>query len=170
VNKGYRFGLSRIGCSICPFGSSWSEFILNKAYPERVGEYFKIITEHVRNLGITEDKEVQKYIIQGNWKKRGGGEGIERGNVRIDFIESANSLKVIMKNPRENLFEWLKVLGPSSIKPIGESNKYIGEIFTDSSNINFICEFLDQNGVCQVFCVNFLGVSYYRYPPTLSSK
>jgi phosphoadenosine phosphosulfate reductase len=150
VNKGYRFGLSRIGCSICPFGSSWSEFILNKAYPERVSEYFKIITEHVRNLGITEDKEVQKYIIQGNWKKRGGGEGIERGNVRIDFIESANSLKVIMKNPRENLFEWLKVLGPSSIKPIGESNKYIGEIFTDSSNINFICEFLDQNVIVNI--------------------
>jgi len=25
-------------------------------------------------------------------------------------------------------------------------------------------------GVCQVFCVNFLGISYYRYPPTLSSK
>jgi len=23
---------------------------------------------------------------------------------------------------------------------------------------------------CQVFCVNLLGVSYYRYPPTLSSK
>jgi len=29
---------------------------------------------------------------------------------------------------------------------------------------------IGRTGVCQVFCVNFLGVSYYRYPPTLSSK
>ncbi|MGB9683111.1 MAG: phosphoadenosine phosphosulfate reductase family protein, partial [bacterium] len=144
VNKGYRFGLSRIGCSICPFGSPWSEFVLNKAYAERVGEYLKIIREHVRNLGITEDEEIRKYIVQGNWKKRGGGEGVERGDVRIDFIESVDSLRVIMKNPRENLFEWLKVLGPSNIRLIRE-NEYVGEVFIDSTNINLICEFINQD-------------------------
>jgi len=31
-------------------------------------------------------------------------------------------------------------------------------------------EIEEKERVCQVFCVNLLGISYYRYPPILSSK
>ncbi len=151
MNKGYRIGLSRIGCSICPFGSSWSEFILNQKYNTYVDEYIKIITEHIKNLGITDEKEIKKYIIQGNWKKRGGGEGVERDTTRIDFIELNDRLKVIIRNPRENFFEWLKILGPADIRKRDEK-KFSGEIFLGSKSLSFLYEIDNQRAIVDIWC------------------
>jgi 3'-phosphoadenosine 5'-phosphosulfate sulfotransferase (PAPS reductase)/FAD synthetase len=43
LNEGYTFGLTRIGCNICPFASSWSEFLINKIYPEISKPYISVI-------------------------------------------------------------------------------------------------------------------------------
>lgn len=72
INKGYRYGLERVGCSICPFGSPWSEFIIKQAFPELADGYLEIIKEHIRYLGLEEEKEIKRYIEEGSWKKRGG--------------------------------------------------------------------------------------------------
>ena len=134
TNKAYRYGLARIGCSICPFESSWSEFLLNKLYPEFIDEYLNIIKKFVRNLGLTEEKSIKKYIIEGNWKKRGGGGGVNEENIRLDFVELENNYQIIIKNYRENLFEWLKVLGPYNIS--NNNQHYTIEISNDSKIIN----------------------------------
>ena len=124
INKGYRYGLGRIGCSVCPFGSSWSEFIISQVFPEVIKEYLKIINEHVQYLGIEFEEDIKKYIEEGQWKKRAGGEGVERDGIWIEILENNNKLKAVIANPRENITEWLKILGSINCKKSKNKNFY----------------------------------------------
>ena len=135
INLGYRVGLDRIGCSICPFASNWSEFILNKNYPDLTKNYLNIIREYIRRLGISEKEEIETYIDEGAWKKRGGGEGVDNLGVRVDFFNTNPSLNALISNPTENFFEWIKVLGP--INTVDKGDKVEGEVLVDGKNVNF---------------------------------
>lgn len=143
INEGYRYGLSRVGCSICPFNSPWSEFILRKKFKSLVEDYLEIIEEHVRNLGLTEEGEIKEYIKQGNWKKRGGGEGVDRGETRLDFLEKTDNFKAIISYPKENFFEWMKVLGPSNVKKL-ENGRFLIETSMKENIFNFMVEYKDH--------------------------
>ncbi|HPP16735.1 MAG TPA: phosphoadenosine phosphosulfate reductase family protein, partial [Dictyoglomaceae bacterium] len=116
INKGYRYGLERVGCSICPFGSPWSEFIIKQAFPELADNYLKIIKEHMQYLGLEEENEVKKYIEEGNWKKRGGGEGVERDGTHVNILDNDGSFKAIISKPKEDFFKWIRVLGTIDYK------------------------------------------------------
>ena len=70
ISQAYKYGLSRVGCSICPFGSEWSEYILNMKYPKYVAKYLDIIKAYVTQLGITDASEIAKYISERQWKKK----------------------------------------------------------------------------------------------------
>lgn len=123
INEGYRYGLERVGCSICPFSSPWSEFIIKKSFPKTADSYLEIIKEHTQNLGLEDKKEIKKYIEDGGWKKRGGGEGVERYGVHVNILRNENNFKTILSNPRENLFSWMNVLNFADFKEENE-NKY----------------------------------------------
>ncbi|PMQ01345.1 MAG: phosphoadenosine phosphosulfate reductase [Dictyoglomus sp. NZ13-RE01] len=125
LNKGYRYGLNRVGCSICPFGSSWSEYIIRSIFPDIANVYIDIIGNHLTSLGLHDEEERKKYIISGNWKKRAGGDGVEN-NIRVEFIKENKNFKIIMFNPRENILEWLKVFKIINIRK--NQNTYIGEL------------------------------------------
>src|SRR5690606_14982167 len=43
INQAYRYGLTRVGCSICPFASDWSEFIIRKLFPDITKKYVEVI-------------------------------------------------------------------------------------------------------------------------------
>jgi len=107
LNSEYRLGLNRVGCNICPFASQWSDYIINKKYPDITKKYLSSIDEYMSNGNI---KDKKTYLEKGDWKKRAGGNSIEVKN-RIDFIESKNELQIKLKNSKENIFEWMKVLG-----------------------------------------------------------
>ncbi len=62
INRLYRYGLTRVGCCICPFSSSWSEYLLKKLYPEIVDEYIQVLKEHAKLLRLS-DKETWKRFI-----------------------------------------------------------------------------------------------------------
>ncbi len=134
INKGYRYGLERVGCSICPFGSPWSEFIIKQAFPELADGYLEIIKEHIRYLGLEEEKEIKRYIEEGSWKKRGGGEGVERDGVCVNILEDSGSFKAVISNPRENMYEWLKILGNINCKK--ENNNTLCELNFDNEIFN----------------------------------
>ncbi len=134
INKGYRYGLERVGCSICPFGSPWSEFITKQAFPEIAEGYLEIIEEHIRHLGLEEENEIQRYIEEGGWKKRCGGEGVERDGVCVNMLEDSGSFKAVISNPRENIYEWLKILGNMNYKK--ENNNTLCELSFDSEIFN----------------------------------
>ncbi|EHP87594.1 phosphoadenosine phosphosulfate reductase domain-containing protein [Methanotorris formicicus] len=135
INKLYRYGLTRVGCCICPFSSPWSEYLLKKIYPEIVNEYLKVLKEHAKLLGLR-GKGITKYIKEGQWKKRAGGEGVECNGVRADFIEKDDDLIAVMTNPRSNFLEWVKIVGNIIYKY--KDDNIIGEIKVGSSSIHFI--------------------------------
>lgn len=141
LNKGYRYGLNRVGCSICPFGSEWSEFIISKKFPELTRNYLEVINKYVVNLGVVEEEKIKEYIIKGNWKKRAGGKGININSGIILSEENSNIKAILMTNHRNfrNIFEWLKILG-NFICHKKEDNTYLGEIKLKDGgiiNINF---------------------------------
>ncbi len=112
INAGYRSGLQRVGCSICPFSSPWSEFVLSQTFPELADSYIEIIKQHVKSLGLRDDSEIKKYIAQGSWKKRIGAEGIDREDVNVNIFEEGGNFEAVISKPRENISQWIKALGP----------------------------------------------------------
>ena len=134
-NKAYRYGFSRVGCSICPFGSPWTEFLVTKLYTSISNEYINIIQNFVKNLGLNDEKSIRRYITEGNWKKRGGGEGVKEEKTRIDFMDLDDYYQIVIRNYKENLFEWLKVLGSYNVFK-NNQNDYEIELYLNSNIIN----------------------------------
>ena len=126
LNKGYRYGLNRVGCSICPFASEWSEYILANIEEDWVSSYITIIEKHANSLGLKNKGKVSKYVADGQWKKRAGGRGLDTNGTMLEFLSNKNQLKAVIKNPRENFLEWLKVVGDILYKK--GNNKTIGEL------------------------------------------
>ena len=126
LNEGYRYGLTRVGCVLCPFGSNWSEYIVSNIEKNIINDYLRIIKKHVNSLGLKDEEKIKEYIIGRQWKKRGGGEGIDAKGSTLDFIFSNDILKVVIKNQRENFLEWLKVVGDVLYKE--GNNKTAGEL------------------------------------------
>ena len=102
-NSGYRNGLSRVGCTICPFSSEWSEHIVKKLYPENIDKFIDIIYIQTDTIGIESKEKKLNYIKDGNWKKRAGGKLNDSNTSRIDFIQFKPEFKVILTNPKEKI-------------------------------------------------------------------
>jgi len=111
LNDGYRYGLNRIGCCICPFGSEWSEYIIGQKYTHTANKYLNILSEYIKKINVKETNDICEYIAEGFWKKKPGWEGVNANGTRIDFISSENFLKAVLVNPRENFLEWAKTIG-----------------------------------------------------------
>ncbi len=124
MNAGYRYGLTRVGCSVCPLSSEWSEHIIRKLYPGQVDKYLDILFKQIRQVGRFDTRE---YVKNGNWKKRAGGNSVGEILSRIDVVADGSDLKTVLLNPGEDVFEWLKVLGAINLVETS-SEKYIGEL------------------------------------------
>lgn len=135
INSGYRKGLTRVGCAICPFSSEWSEFIINKSYPQSIKNYIDIIYNQTDAIGIEKKEKKINYIKEGNWKKRAGGKLNCTNNSRIDFIQIKPQFKAIITNPKEKITEWIKVLGLLNFKV--DKDIIRGEILIEKSTVIF---------------------------------
>jgi len=125
INSGYRFGLARVGCSVCPFSSEWSEFVLNKI-GECIKDYFAFLKKYAKSMGLKKDRFINKYISNGEWKKRAGGRGVKRDS-DVRFTVDQNFLKSVILNPKEDFLEWIKVIGDVIYKK-DETNNIYGEL------------------------------------------
>lgn len=115
VNKAYRRGLSRVGCVICPYSSSWSEDLCGQLYPETLNPFVDKIRE-----GLERNKTagIDNYIRTGRWKMRAGGRYLHCDS-NVNFMSSAPDFRAIITSPKENLLMWLRVLGGVSINQEG---------------------------------------------------
>jgi phosphoadenosine phosphosulfate reductase len=68
INIGYRIGLSRVGCSICPFSSPISEYINYQLYSQEMQPFLQIIDESLRKNDIGSD-EIHNYFIKKDWAR-----------------------------------------------------------------------------------------------------
>jgi len=133
LNKAYRWGLSRVGCILCPYSSVWTEFINYNLEKESLEPYISFIEEYAKMRGVTE-KNVKKFIAEGQWKKRAGGLGLDLES-NIIISEDDDKIKGTITNPREIFLEWSKVLGDRNYKK--NKDGVLGEIKIDGSKVDF---------------------------------
>ncbi len=135
LNKAYRDGLSRIGCSICPFGSEWSEFLINQRYGDVASKYLKILKNYINMIGITEPGKINDFIFTGAWKKKPGWEGVNSNETKITLFQKGQYLEAVISNPNENFMEWIKTIGSLFYKTT--INGYYGEIKVGNKYFEF---------------------------------
>ncbi|NPV88932.1 phosphoadenosine phosphosulfate reductase family protein [Coprothermobacteraceae bacterium] len=112
INPLYRSGATRVGCTICPFATGWSEFIIGQRFPQIAKRYVRTIQSTLAKE-VKELKDMQTYIKEGQWKTRSGGNILKETNqtVRDIFQPEKGLYELEMFDANENLIEWLKVLG-----------------------------------------------------------
>ena len=115
VNEAYRKGLSRVGCVICPYSSSWSEDLCGQLYPETLAPFVNKIRE---GLERSKTAGIENYIRTGRWKMRAGGRYLHT-NANVNFMSVAPDFKAILTAPKENLLMWMRVLGDMNIHQDG---------------------------------------------------
>lgn len=157
VNEGYRFGLNRVGCYICPFSSEWSEHIVNKKYPDNINPFLKTIERQSVASGI---KDVNEYIKTGKWKTRAGGQSLKNQNYRVDITDKNGELRAFIINPNEDIIEWIKILGPISYQ--NNEGGCTGEIKFEEIVCKFSVEFsADKKSLKAIFS------NLYNFPNIL---
>jgi len=134
MNPLYRYGLSRVGCELCPYSSEWSECIISHINDNFKNNYFHLIKDYARNRGLSDEKDLDDFIAKGHWKKRAGGKGIDCES-SINFTQSLKGFKSISTKPSENFLEWIKVLG--NVSYVENKNKILGELDLDGNYISF---------------------------------
>lgn len=133
LNSAYKLGLTRVGCNICPFASSWSESMIAMLYPNLVRPYVEVIKKMAVNLGITNEDKIKEYISSGNWKKNAGGKGLCIDSSAISIISRKPDLEVIVNFPKSDWKIWLSIIGDMLISKKEFENYifYDGEIRLD---------------------------------------
>ena len=115
INKAYRQGMWRVGCSVCPFASKPANYYLGLLFPEQTEKFVKHIHKLAIARGMTDSEKIKTYIADRSWAGRSGGIGVDNLGVSNDIVISAESYKAVLRCPRENLLEWMKTLGNLSI-------------------------------------------------------
>lgn len=142
INKAYRKGLSRVGCVICPYSSTWSEDLCGQLYPATLSPFINKIRE---GLERSKTSGVDNYIRTGRWKMRAGGR-YQHTDSNVNFISVAPDFKAVITSPKENLLTWLWVLGEYRINQddnqIAISLKYKNQIYNGT---------FEEKGASQIF-------------------
>lgn len=145
INPAYKMGLTRVGCSVCPFASDWSEFVIRKQYPLIAQKYLDVIAKMAQNIGISDKNKIDTYISSGNWKKNAGGKGLTQDSSRVDVISREPNFEIVVMNPKVDWRIWLRTL--TSADPIYnriDDNTYKGEFKYKNQIVKFEVSQLDE--------------------------
>lgn len=136
LNEAYTFGLTRVGCNICPFASSWSEFIIQRKYPEITRPFISVIENMAKNIGVTEKTKINDYVCSGNWKKNAGGKGLTLDETRMDVLKKDPNYEAILKFPKQDWKLWLTTVGKYTLSRLS-IDTFIGEININDDILKF---------------------------------
>lgn len=109
LNDAYRYGLTRVGCMVCPMHSKWSEGIINSHYASEMAELGAFIEAYA--IGAKSEKEAKSYIDRGGWKARLGGIGMKNGGNRVKENILDNAITFTINAPVQHWPEVAKILG-----------------------------------------------------------
>jgi len=141
INPAYRQGLRRVGCSICPYASNWSEFVITKKFPERAERFIRVLENYGKNMGASDEDTLREYLSSGAWKVRSGGLGVDI-DVSLEVREEKHTLKGVITNCKEEITEWLKTVGRVRLlSQNGKGSK--GELLVDDVVVEFT---INRNG------------------------
>lgn len=123
INPAYKFGFSRVGCIICPFGSDWSDHLVSKLYSDVRKPFLDKLNDWVRLSGV---KDPEEYIKTRRWRisALGNSDINKKDLVSINSVNHSTNLKI--QCYPSDFFEWLKVIGTYTIG--FSENSFAGEI------------------------------------------
>ncbi|MFN4201198.1 phosphoadenosine phosphosulfate reductase family protein [Fervidobacterium gondwanense] len=148
INKGYRYGLTRIGCSVCPFNSVWSESLLRRIESDIYEPYIIVLKEFLLDQGV-EPEKLDEYIYDGAWKKRAGSESSEKRENHLEILEENEKLIAVIRNPKQDFLEWVKVVG--QVAYFKNANNVVkGDVRVRERNIPFEMELKDNKTIIRV--------------------
>lgn len=128
MNEAYELGYSRVGCWCCPNNGSWSEFLAKVHIYDKYYKGRKLLI----NFAVQTDKiEPEKYVDEGSWKTRQGGNGLEMAQKSVISFEPCatedSAFNYDLQKPiSEELYELFKPFGYIN-KELG--NKRLGEVY-----------------------------------------
>jgi len=138
LNKLYREGFRRVGCSVCPFASNWSEMLIQTIHPDHAEKFLKILRDYAKRMGCSTEEEIREYIASGAWKARSGGLGL-KSNVWVEILRDGTKLEAVIQNGEEDILEWAKTVGSVHILKDEKGFKE-GELRVGNAVINFKIE------------------------------
>ena len=148
LNPLYRFGLSRVGCDLCPYASIWSECIHAHIGNKFNEEYIPLIKEYAKNRGLSKEEDLDNFVAEGQWKKRAGGLGLTPESA-ITFSQNLKSFKAISLKPNENFLEWIKVIG--NVTYYKKDNVIKGELDLDGKYVSFNITYKNNKQIIEFF-------------------
>ena len=119
LNAAYRRGLSRVGCVICPLSSELGDCLDYRLFKDTAQPFVDKLRENAKKSGI---RNIDEYLKLRKWKVRAGGNRHENKS-KVQFSSLMTDFKARIYNPRENILEWLKVLGPFRYSKVGNEIK-----------------------------------------------
>lgn len=130
LNTAYRYGFSRVGCSVCPMASRWSDFLCANLFNADVEPLVRILEKYSTQCGKKDNKE---YLDSRAWKVRSGGRYLHHQRNLVHLNESHKGIEANFSfaNP-ESIRQWLKTLGP-----IIWMDKWNGDVVCNNFNAHF---------------------------------
>ena len=95
LNNLYRYGATRVGCSVCPFKSNTDNTILELKYKNEIKGYLDILENYAKNVGITSKKDIKKFINDNSWASRPGGIHLHENN-KVEILTNTKNMKIVM--------------------------------------------------------------------------
>ncbi|OIQ08637.1 phosphoadenosine phosphosulfate reductase [Moorella thermoacetica] len=110
LNQAYRYGVTRVGCAVCPMASPWKDMINRIVYYKDMEGLLEELRSYAAKAGIS-PREVDRYLEEGSWKGRAGGRYLPGGGNRV--VEQVKGGRIIftLRQPTEDWQEWAKTLG-----------------------------------------------------------
>lgn len=152
MNASYRFGLSRVGCSICPYSSEWSEFVNSNINESINNDFIPLLRDYAMKRGLKGDGDINNFISRGQWKKRAGGKGLTVESA-VNFSEYNNNFKAVLIKPKENFLEWVKVLGNVMYKE-ESPNHFCGELKAEDDVCSFEINKKSNKEIIEIFDIS----------------
>lgn len=109
-NEAYRKGLFRVGCIVCPMSSGWWDGITNDIYHSEITPLLSVVEECAKIA--KPESEVMKYIEQGGWKGRMGGNILPNGGKRVVETIENDCISFHFIEKKQNWLDVAPLLGP----------------------------------------------------------
>lgn len=111
VNRAYRYGLSRVGCVMCPESSEKYAWFVDAVYPDAIKPYCDAIIETSAKEFVSWE-EAQEFLGSSNWQARKSGVTLKKRLSRPSEIK--DGMYVEWRSSGLNVasfLEWLKTVG-----------------------------------------------------------
>ena len=125
LNRAYRYGLSRVGCVMCPESSERYAWFVDAVYPEAIKPYSDAIIETSAKEFASQD-EARDFLGSSNWQARKSGVALSKHLSRpaekqdgADIEWHGDGLDV------GSFLEWLKTVGDVYINETDGSHRLV---------------------------------------------